>query len=116
MAKTSLSRLFVSLSEHSIAKPSFTGSRSESVTRSAYNSVTRFVCSSAQETQLIREERSNEGDREAAKENLESVNKEEDEGEDGDHVNKETGEVGGPKGPEPTRYGDWERNGRCSDF
>ena len=25
-------------------------------------------------------------------------------------------EVGGPKGPEPTRYGDWERKGRCSDF
>ncbi|MCX8501835.1 MAG: DUF1674 domain-containing protein [Alphaproteobacteria bacterium] len=25
-------------------------------------------------------------------------------------------EVGGPKGPEPTRYGDWERNGRCCDF
>jgi hypothetical protein len=25
-------------------------------------------------------------------------------------------EVGGPKGPEPTRYGDWESNGRCSDF
>jgi hypothetical protein len=25
-------------------------------------------------------------------------------------------EHGGPKGPEPTRYGDWERNGRCSDF
>jgi hypothetical protein len=25
-------------------------------------------------------------------------------------------EVGGPKGPEPTRYGDWERNGRCVDF
>ena len=25
-------------------------------------------------------------------------------------------EVGGPKGPEPTRYGDWERNGRCYDF
>ena len=25
-------------------------------------------------------------------------------------------EVGGPKGLEPTRYGDWERNGRCSDF
>ena len=20
------------------------------------------------------------------------------------------------KGPEPTRYGDWERNGRCTDF
>jgi len=25
-------------------------------------------------------------------------------------------ETGGPKGPEPTRYGDWEKNGRCSDF
>ena len=25
-------------------------------------------------------------------------------------------EVGGPKGPEPTRYGDWERNCRCIDF
>ena len=25
-------------------------------------------------------------------------------------------EIGGPKGPEPTRYGDWESNGRCSDF
>ncbi len=25
-------------------------------------------------------------------------------------------EEGGPKGPEPTRYGDWEKNGRCTDF
>jgi hypothetical protein len=25
-------------------------------------------------------------------------------------------EIGGPSGPEPTRYGDWERGGRCSDF
>tara|TARA_R110000868_G_scaffold380457_1_gene646468 strand:+ start:417 stop:632 length:216 start_codon:yes stop_codon:yes gene_type:complete len=25
-------------------------------------------------------------------------------------------EFGGPKGPEPTRYGDWEKNGRCIDF
>lgn len=25
-------------------------------------------------------------------------------------------EVGGPDGPEPTRYGDWERNGICYDF
>lgn len=25
-------------------------------------------------------------------------------------------EIGGPKGLEPTRYGDWERNGRCIDF
>ncbi len=25
-------------------------------------------------------------------------------------------EVGGRKGPEPTRYGDWEVGGICSDF
>ncbi len=25
-------------------------------------------------------------------------------------------EIGGPTGPEPTRYGDWERKGICSDF
>ena len=23
---------------------------------------------------------------------------------------------GGREGPEPTRYGDWEKNGRCIDF
>jgi hypothetical protein len=28
----------------------------------------------------------------------------------------EAKEVGGPTGPEPTRYGDWERKGRCVDF
>jgi len=25
-------------------------------------------------------------------------------------------ETGGPKGPEPTRFGDWEQKGRCTDF
>ena len=25
-------------------------------------------------------------------------------------------EIGGPAGPEPTRYGDWERKGRAIDF
>jgi hypothetical protein len=25
-------------------------------------------------------------------------------------------EHGGPKGPEPTRYGDWTVKGRCIDF
>jgi len=25
-------------------------------------------------------------------------------------------ELGGPKGPEPTRFGDWERKGIASDF
>lgn len=30
--------------------------------------------------------------------------------------NPKTGEVGGPGGPEPTRFGDWERKGRVTDF
>ena len=25
-------------------------------------------------------------------------------------------EIGGRDGPEPTRYGDWEKAGRCIDF
>jgi len=25
-------------------------------------------------------------------------------------------EIGGRGGPDPTRYGDWEKNGRCIDF
>ena len=29
---------------------------------------------------------------------------------------KKPAEIGGPKGPEPTRFGDWERQGRCVDF
>ena len=31
-------------------------------------------------------------------------------------INPKTGEIEGPRGPEPTRYGDWERKGRCIDF
>ncbi len=41
-------------------------------------------------------------------------------GEDQGHNNinkaQRTVEIGGPKGPEPTRYGDWEKKGRCIDF
>jgi hypothetical protein len=25
-------------------------------------------------------------------------------------------EIGGRSGPDPTRFGDWEKNGRCIDF
>jgi hypothetical protein len=31
-------------------------------------------------------------------------------------VTQPPGEIGGPVGPEPTRFGDWEFKGRCSDF
>lgn len=33
-----------------------------------------------------------------------------------DNTNPYTGEINGPSGPEPTRYGDWERKGKCVDF
>ncbi|ORE86986.1 hypothetical protein ATO7_08102 [Oceanococcus atlanticus] len=33
-----------------------------------------------------------------------------------DVLKKRPKEIGGPAGPEPTRYGDWERKGRCIDF
>lgn len=46
-----------------------------------------------------------EGDAEphAAKENAKSTR-------------DESREIGGRKGPDPTRFGDWEKNGRCIDF
>jgi len=33
-----------------------------------------------------------------------------------EYINPHTGEIGGPRGPEPTRFGDWSKNGRVSDF
>ena len=42
--------------------------------------------------------------------------------ESGDSVDEHPGqaghprEFGGRKGPDPVRYGDWEKNGRCIDF
>lgn len=36
---------------------------------------------------------------------------------EGDAAGKATTrEIGGRNGPEPTRFGDWEKNGRCIDF
>ena len=32
------------------------------------------------------------------------------------HKPARANEIGGPAWPEPTRYGDWERGGRVSDF
>lgn len=37
-------------------------------------------------------------------------------GEDLETLNTKEEERQGFKGPEPTRYGDWEQNGRCTDF
>ena len=46
-----------------------------------------------------------------------SKQKEENDSKDNDLEAKNTPkEKGGPNGLEPTRYGDWEKAGRCSDF
>ena len=34
----------------------------------------------------------------------------------GDEILEKPREIGGPKDLEPTRYGDWEKDGRCIDF
>lgn len=31
-------------------------------------------------------------------------------------LNNAAPEFGGQEGPDPTRYGDWEKGGRCTDF
>ncbi len=36
--------------------------------------------------------------------------------ETGEEKTDDAKEIGGPKGPEPTRYGDWEVGGIVSDF
>ena len=40
----------------------------------------------------------------------------EDDSAQSDEQQQQAAEYGGPKGKEPTRYGDWEKNGRCIDF
>ncbi|XP_050387178.1 uncharacterized protein LOC126803412 [Argentina anserina] len=92
--------------------------KSEPLTRLAVNSVSRFLSSSAGESQpgRVNAEVKHAGKAEVNDEKSEE--RAEDGEDDGDELdlNKETGEIGGPKGPEPTRFGDWEKNGRCSDF
>ena len=50
----------------------------------------------------------------ALEDSLKAAKEAEEEG--GVYVNPVTGEVGGPRGPEPTRFGDWNLKGRVSDF
>ncbi|KAJ7959326.1 succinate dehydrogenase assembly factor 4, mitochondrial-like [Quillaja saponaria] len=115
---SNLGRLFSSITNLSTPKLSLNCSRSEPLTRSISISDVRFICSLTQQPQL---ENPDKDQGEAPKANLhgesrEGLEEEEEKDEGDDHVNKETGEIGGPKGPEPTRYGDWERSGRCYDF
>ncbi|CAA3032967.1 Hypothetical predicted protein [Olea europaea subsp. europaea] len=103
---TNLGRLFSS----TIVKSEFSNSTSR-----------RTICTTIQLMQIQQQEKKEPSVSEI---NEKTQNKIEDEKkfdskeEDGDegYRNKVTGEIGGPRGPEPTRYGDWEKKGRCSDF
>ena len=121
-----LGRLFSSLIDLStprlgLARARSVG-RSESLTHS--NSAKQLFSSSAQHQHHRQKQEEEEeehtssfsGNEQSPDGENGEVAEEEDQGEGGVHVNERTGEVGGPRGPEPTRYGDWERNGRCSDF
>ncbi|KAG5617210.1 hypothetical protein H5410_017034 [Solanum commersonii] len=87
------------------------------------NSASRLICSSTQGRQ-IKHDHPGEHDAHTLDEKEKVDNKNEgnleveddSDKDDTSNVNKKTGEIGGPKGPEPTRYGDWEIGGRCSDF
>jgi len=50
------------------------------------------------------------------KENKEINNKKNKDGNAEPQADSTPKEIGGPKGLEPTRYGDWEKKGRCIDF
>ncbi|QCD92111.1 succinate dehydrogenase assembly factor 4, mitochondrial [Vigna unguiculata] len=100
-----------------IANTTLHHTRSEQLTGIVSNSVTRLLCTSS--TQLQQEnpvKKQAQSPQESVHEEIRQSHEQEEDNEDDDSINEETGEIGGPKGPEPTRYGDWERNGRCSDF
>ncbi|KAM1817922.1 hypothetical protein ACFX11_002158 [Malus domestica] len=91
-------------------------STTEPLTRAAFNSVSRLLCSSASQLQPQHEKPIKEQSEPIVEKHENQAEEEEHDDDDDGLVNKQTGEIGGPRGPEPTRYGDWERNGRCSDF
>lgn len=100
-----------------VANTALHRTKSEQLTHFVSNTVTRLLCSSTQpqHENPLREQAQTPPQESLHDENKQRYEPKEDDG-DGDSINKEIGEIGGPKGPEPTRYGDWERNGRCSDF
>lgn len=52
-------------------------------------------------------------DEKPSPETLESIKKQK---EEANKLNQKNKEIGGQDGPDPTRYGDWEKGGRCTDF
>ncbi|KAG2700700.1 hypothetical protein I3760_06G009900 [Carya illinoinensis] len=117
-----LGRLFSSISTLSAPKLSFSHSKSYPMAWSVSDSASRLICSATQQPQPLNKNTNKQrADETTTKNDIQNETEddhqeEEEDGDDDDFVNKATGEVGGPRGPEPTRFGDWERNGRCSDF
>ncbi|KAI3862475.1 hypothetical protein MKX03_011563 [Papaver bracteatum] len=113
MAKKNLSLLLSSLIESS-NKPSL-GFQSESIINSI-SSLQRCISTTTITQHDNDDEKKKTPKISVEEEERSSSSSSSDEEEDDNGANKLTGEIGGPRGPEPTRYGDWEKNGRCSDF
>ncbi|XP_057996088.1 uncharacterized protein LOC131175542 [Hevea brasiliensis] len=118
MARSNLGFLFSSsLLNSSNPKLAVPYIGSAPVNLSAFNSLSRFISSLGQQQQQQSEDGLKNGGGDKIKQNPETESEEEEEEDkDGVYVNKETGEIGGPRGPEPTRFGDWERNGAALIF
>ncbi|PNX64231.1 hypothetical protein L195_g053913 [Trifolium pratense] len=116
MTSTSFSRLLSTTASN----PTLLRTGSQHLTPSLSNSLTRLLFSTSATQHHKENPVSEQSQPQSLHNENQQIQKEEqqEDYDDGDEIdlNKETGEVGGPKGPEPTRYGDWERNGRCSDF
>lgn len=119
---TSLNRLLTSVTNLSAADHALHCTKAQPLAFSASASVTRFICSTTQHFQSQQDnsvkEQAKSFQENHTNDDTPGQEEKEQDGDDNDgvNVNEETGEIGGPKGPEPTRYGDWERNGRCYDF
>ncbi|BAU02850.1 hypothetical protein VIGAN_11244100 [Vigna angularis var. angularis] len=90
----------------SIANTALHHTRSEQLNGIVSNSVTRLLCTSS--TQLQQEnpvKKQAQSPQESLHDEIKQIHEQEEDNEDGDSINKETGEIGGPKGPEPTRCG-----------
>ncbi|KAL3524403.1 hypothetical protein ACH5RR_017237 [Cinchona calisaya] len=110
-----LGRQFATIIERSSPKFALPNARSEFCP----NSASQLIHSSTQLSQTQQQQHHQDQRVKTGEAPIDRRVKDENEKDDDDDdvdVTKETGEVGGPRGPEPTRYGDWERNGRCYDF
>jgi hypothetical protein len=73
-----------------------------------------FFCSSVQDFVNSNELKNENEQEEEPRGNHSEEEKDDEEG--GEYVDSYTGKRGYPIGPNPTRYGDWEKGGRCKNF